>query len=65
MRTKVLIFLFIIALAGFLRFWQLGEIPPGLNIDEVSEGYNAYSLLETGKDRYGMVTPVIFKSIPT
>ena len=62
MRTKGLIFLFIIALAGFLRFWQLGEIPPGLNIDEVSEGYNAYSLLETGKDRYGMVTPVIFKS---
>ncbi len=62
MRSRLLFILLIVALAAFLRFWQLGSIPPGLNIDEVSEGYNAYSLLKTGKDRYGMVAPVIFKS---
>lgn len=62
MRMKLLTFLLIIILAAFLRFWQLGAVPPGLNVDEVSERYNAYSLLKTGKDRYGMVAPIIFKS---
>lgn len=55
--------LFIILFLSLLvRLYQLDKIPIGLNIDEASMGYNAYSLLQTGKDRYGEVFPVIFRS---
>lgn len=60
-KTRILLFLVII-LAIFLRFWQLGEIPPGLNPDEASIGYTAYSLLETGRDEYGVKFPISFRS---
>jgi len=63
MKIKLLFLFLAILLVGFLvRAWRLGSVPPGLNVDEVSEGYNAYSLLKTGKDRYGMVMPITFKS---
>lgn len=44
-----LIFLLLIT----LRFVQLGKIPQGINVDEASYGYDAYSLLKTGKDVWG------------
>lgn len=59
------ILLIILGLGIFLRFYQLGEIPPGLNPDEASIGYNAYSLLETGQDRYGQNLPLAFRSLGT
>lgn len=63
MKLKILLVLFCILAVGFIvRAWQLNNIPPGLNVDEVSEGYNAYSLYKTGKDRYGMSFPITFKS---
>lgn len=49
-------------LGGFLRFWNLTSNPPSLNVDEVSYGYNAYSILKTGKDEYGKFLPLTFKS---
>jgi len=52
----------IIFIASILRLWQLGSIPPHLTADEASLGYNAYSILKTGKDEYGEVLPLIFKS---
>jgi 4-amino-4-deoxy-L-arabinose transferase-like glycosyltransferase len=36
--------------------------PPSLNWDEVSIGYNAYSILKTGHDEWGKILPVHFKS---
>lgn len=48
--------------AFFLRFHKLGENPPSLNWDEVSIGYNAYSILETGRDEWGKLFPIHFKS---
>lgn len=54
--TAILIF------AALLRLWSLGSIPPHLTQDEASLGYNAYSILKTGKDEYGKVFPIIFKS---
>lgn len=57
-----LFLVFLILLAGFLRFYKLGEIPNGLYQDETAIGYNAYSILETGKDEHGISTPVYFKS---
>lgn len=55
--------LILIFLLGFLiRIWNISEIPPGLNRDEASIGYTAYSLLKTGKDEYGKSWPISFKS---
>lgn len=56
--------LFIILLVAFLlRFFLLDKIPISLNWDEVTFAYNAYSILETGKDEYGRSFPLIFESI--
>ena len=61
MKSKIAVFLFLV-LALFLRFYKFGEIPVGLNRDEASIGYNAYSILQTGKDEYGERFPLSFKS---
>ncbi len=52
----------IIVLAAILRLWNLGEYPAGFNADEAAIGYNAYSILQTGKDEYGTSYPLAFKS---
>ena len=52
----------IILLALLLRIWRLGEAPPSLSWDEAALGYNAYSILRTGRDEYGQFLPLIFKS---
>lgn len=54
--------LVIIALAIVLRFWQLGQNPPSLDWDETAHGYNAYSILKTGRDEYGLKFPLYFRS---
>ncbi len=56
------ILIFILLLAALLRLFKLGSIPPHLTSDEASLGYNAYSILKTGKDEYGSLFPIIFKS---
>ncbi|OGM32914.1 hypothetical protein A3D01_05050 [Candidatus Woesebacteria bacterium RIFCSPHIGHO2_02_FULL_39_13] len=52
----------ILLVAAFLRLWKLGTIPPHLTSDEAALGYNAYSILKTGKDEYGKIFPIVFKS---
>ncbi|KKU02282.1 MAG: hypothetical protein UX04_C0001G0053 [Microgenomates group bacterium GW2011_GWF2_45_18] len=42
--------------------YRLGSSPEGLLVDEVSFGYNAYSILKTGKDEHGKSFPVIFEA---
>lgn len=59
---KIILFSLIIALASYLRFWQLSSQPPGLTWDEAAIGYNAYSILKTGRDEFGTGFPLIFKS---
>ena len=61
--TKKLTILICIVILGFiLRFWQINQIPPGLNRDEASIGYTAFSILKTGRDEYGNFLPISFKS---
>lgn len=55
-------FLLVVLLAAVLRFYRLGEVPSGLVNDEAAFGYNAYSLLKTGRDEFGQPWPVIFQS---
>ena len=56
---------FIIVLAIFLgsvlRLWNISNYPQ-LNADEAALGYNAYSLLNTGKDEFGTFWPLVFRS---
>lgn len=52
----------ILLLASILRLWKLGNVPPSLTSDEAALGYNAYSILKTGRDEYGKILPIIFKS---
>lgn len=52
----------VVLLAVVLRFWQLDKYPVSLNWDEVSHGYNAYSILKTGKDEWGKSFPLIFRA---
>lgn len=54
--------LLILFVATLLRFAYLSSIPPSLNWDEVSHGYNAFSILKTGKDEWGELFPSIFRA---
>lgn len=55
--------LLLIFILGFsLRIYKIGTSPPGFSWDEASLGYNAYSILKTGRDEYGQIMPLIFKS---
>jgi 4-amino-4-deoxy-L-arabinose transferase-like glycosyltransferase len=60
---KTLFALFVIlAVAIGLRFYQLGSVPPSPDWDEAALGYNAYSILKTGRDEYGTRLPLSIRS---
>ncbi|MCL4377230.1 MAG: glycosyltransferase family 39 protein [Actinobacteria bacterium] len=52
----------IVILAVFLRVWQLGNTPPSPDWDEVALGYDAYSIIHTGRDEFGKFLPVVLRS---
>ena len=63
MTKKILLtFGLIILLASVLRLWGIGSTPPSPDWDEVALGYNAYSILHTGRDEYGKFLPVVLRS---
>ncbi|HOY61072.1 MAG TPA: phospholipid carrier-dependent glycosyltransferase [Candidatus Woesebacteria bacterium] len=58
-KEKLLLIIIIIA-AFFIRIYKYNY--PPLLWDEAALGYNAYSILKTGRDEYGQFLPLIFKS---
>ena len=52
----------LVIMAIVLHLWKLGDIPPGVHIDETSIGYNAYAILNTGADEHGIRLPIFFKA---
>lgn len=56
-KIRILLF-FIVVLALGLRLYKVWDNPPALSWDEVSIGYNAYSILKTGKDEHGRFLPL-------
>jgi len=60
MKNKLL--LAIIVLAAILRLPLLDKYPAGLNADEAAIGYNAWSLIQTGRDEHGAGWPLAFRS---
>lgn len=61
-KYAILFLLLITLLAGVMRFYKFGVVPPSPNWDEVALGYNAYSLLQTGRDEYGQFLPIVLRS---
>ncbi len=55
-------FMLIFVLAFLLRVVNLGGSPAGFTPDEASFGYDAYSIIKTGRDQWGSLTPLTFKS---
>lgn len=45
----ILILLAIFVAAGFLRFWQIGKLPPGLQYDEAYNGIDIIQTINDGK----------------
>ncbi|MCX6089278.1 MAG: glycosyltransferase family 39 protein, partial [Candidatus Atribacteria bacterium] len=71
MGTRVLIkklwqtklgFILILLIGLSVRITSFGSIPPGLNQDEASIGYDAWALMRYGIDRNGFHNPVHFVS---
>lgn len=55
-----LILIFTLIVAIFYSY-KLSDIPSSLYADETTVGYNAYSILKTGKDEYGVELPLLFR----
>jgi len=47
---------------SMLRLYKLSSSPPTLNWDEAAWGYNAYSLMLTGRDEYRETFPIFTRS---
>jgi len=61
-RRDILFLAGIILLGAIIRLLWITRVPPSLDWDEASVGYDAYSILQTGKDQWGQTFPVVFKS---
>ncbi len=61
-RVFIFIIIFGFFLALFFRLYALGDTPNSLDWDEASIGYNAYSIIHTGRDEYGNLFPFILRS---
>lgn len=55
-----LLYIFLFAL--LLRTFSLGEFPAGFHVDEVKAGWNAYSILKTGRDDWDHPFPMYYDS---
>lgn len=63
MKFKKWILIGIFLVASILRLWKLADVPVSLFGDELDVGYQAYSILKTGKDYYGNFMPIHFHSL--
>ena len=56
--VEMLVFIGVFIFALWVHLYRLGEIPFGLNVDEIGMGYDAYCLGNWGIDRYFSSFPV-------
>ncbi|MEK7450635.1 MAG: glycosyltransferase family 39 protein [Patescibacteria group bacterium] len=61
-KLTLILIIAVVVLASILRLWQLGKIPASPDWDEAALGYNAYSIMHTGRDEYGKFLPIILRS---
>jgi 4-amino-4-deoxy-L-arabinose transferase-like glycosyltransferase len=53
-------FWIILIIGALVRTWNFPNIPGGLNQDELASGYESFSLLLTGADKWGNSWPMYF-----
>lgn len=58
----IILLVLVILLNVFLRVYGLNKSPASVNFDEAALGYNAYSILKTGRDEYGNFLPISLRS---
>jgi len=59
---KKLLICLLILTAIFFRLYRFATVPPSASLDEASIGYNAYSILKTGRDEYGTRLPILLRA---
>ena len=63
LKNKVILFEILFLFVGFSsRLLCIQNFPSGLNVDEASSGYEAYSILNYGFDRHGNSFPIFLES---
>lgn len=60
-KTSLILFI-IVAIGFFFRIYQLSNVPPSASLDEATTGWNAYSIMLTGKDEYGYKFPILLRA---
>lgn len=60
-RDLIQIGLFLL-IAFLIRILFIDWVPARLTVDEMSIGYNAYSILKTGRDEWGLKFPLVFQA---
>lgn len=55
-------FLLIIIVGLIIRIYKVDSAPSGVLVDEASFGYNAYSILKTGRDEHNISFPLVFRA---
>jgi 4-amino-4-deoxy-L-arabinose transferase-like glycosyltransferase len=53
---------FLLVITFGIRIWRISEAPASVNWDEAAVGYNAFSLLKTGRDEFGKAFPISLRS---
>lgn len=62
-KNFILICILLLVIVGIgLRFYKLDQIPPGISWDEAANGYNAWTIINYGRDEFGKDFPVYFTS---
>lgn len=61
MRRKIIFWLLLFLLC-FTSFYRLENAPEELDTDEISWGYNAFSILETGRDEHRQFLPLSLRA---
>jgi len=61
LRWELAALLVLLAIAAWLRFYQLDQYPLGVHQDELSNMYDGYSIAETGADRFGSPYPGVVR----
>ena len=62
MKLEKIILITLLIVGFILRILNINQLPTSLNWDEISHGYNAYSILKTGKDEWNVNFPLIFRA---
>lgn len=62
MKKYVILLCVIILIGLILRTYAISRIPTGIDWDEASYGYNAYSIVKTGADEWGKKLPLTFQA---